>query len=124
MEIKGKKKDRWPVEDSVAELANLADTADVEVVGTMVQRLDRRSKTYLGKGKLQELLALREETDYNVAIFDDELSPAQQSNLEEALQVKVIDRTALILDIFASHAHTREGQLQVYLAQNEYLLPR
>ena len=124
MEIKGKKKDRWPVEDSVAELANLADTADVEVVGTMVQRLDRRSKTYLGKGKLQELLALREETDYNVAIFDDELSPAQQSNLEEALQVKVIDRTALILDIFASHAHTREGQLQVELAQNEYLLPR
>ena len=124
MEIKGKKKDRWPVEDSVAELANLADTADVEVVGTMVQRLDRRSKTYLGKGKLQELLALREENDYNVAIFDDELSPAQQSNLEEALQVKVIDRTALILDIFASHAHTREGQLQVELAQNEYLLPR
>jgi len=94
------------------------------VVGELVQRLDRPSHRYLGKGKLNELVALREETGYNVAIFDDELSPSQQSNLEEALQVKVIDRTALILDIFARRAQTREGQLQVELAQNEYLLPR
>lgn len=115
----------WPIEDSIAELASLADTADVEVVGEMMQRLDRPSPTsYLGRGKLEELVALRGETGYDVAIFDDELSPRQQSNLEEALEVKVIDRTALILDIFARHAHTREGQLQVDLAQSEYLLPR
>ncbi|MFC2000383.1 hypothetical protein ACFLXE_06475 [Chloroflexota bacterium] len=123
VEIKGRK-DRWPIEDSIAELESLAETAGVEVVGTMVQRLDGRSKTYLGKGKLMELKALREQTEYNVAILDDELSPAQQSNLEDALLVKVIDRTALILDIFARRAQTREGQLQVELAQNEYLLPR
>jgi GTP-binding protein HflX len=113
------------MEDSLAELANLADTADVEVVGDLVQRLDRPSRTsYLGKGKVQELVEMRQETGYNVAIFDDELSPQQQRHLEEALQVKVIDRTALILDIFAKHAHTREGQLQVDLAQSQYLLPR
>ena len=115
----------WPIEDSIAELGSLADTADVEVVGEMIQRLDRPSPTsYLGRGKLEELVALRGETGYDVAIFDDELSPRQQSHLEEALQVKVIDRTALILDIFARHARTREGQLQVDLAQSEYLLPR
>ncbi|MBL7209185.1 MAG: GTPase HflX [Dehalococcoidia bacterium] len=123
VEIKGRK-DRWPIEDSLAELASLADTADVEVVGELVQRLDRPSPRYLGKGKLSELVALREETGYDVAIFNDELSPLQQNNLEEALQLKVIDRTALILDIFARRAQTREGQLQVELAQNEYLLPR
>lgn len=118
-------KHRWSIEDSLAELASLADTADVEVVAGLIQRLDRPSgKLYLGKGKLQELVASKEETGYNVAIFDDELSPQQQVNLEEALLVKVIDRTALILDIFARHAHTREGQLQVDLAQSQYLLPR
>jgi len=79
---------------------------------------------YLGKGKLVELLALKDSTNYNVAIFDDELSPLQQRNLEEALQVKVIDRAALILDIFAKRARTREGQLQVELAQHQYLFPR
>jgi len=79
---------------------------------------------YLGKGKLTELLALKDDTNYNVVIFDDELSPLQQRNLEEALQVKVIDRAALILDIFAKRARTREGQLQVELAQHQYLLPR
>jgi GTP-binding protein HflX len=82
------------------------------------------SSHYIGSGKLKELVALKEETDYNVVIFDDELSPRQQGNLEEALQVKIIDRTALILDIFARHAQTKEGQLQVELAQNRYLLPR
>ena len=116
---------RWPIEDSVAELGSLARTADVEVVGDLIQRLDRPSRTsYLGKGKLEELVALKVEAGYNVAIFDDELSPQQQSHLEEALQVKVIDRTALILDIFARRAQTREGQLQVDLAQSQYLLPR
>ncbi len=79
---------------------------------------------YLGKGKLAELLALKDTTNYDVVIFDDELSPRQQRNLEEALQVKVIDRAALILDIFSRRASTREGQLQIELAQHQYLFPR
>jgi len=79
---------------------------------------------YIGKGKLNELIELRESTGADVVIFDDELSPLQQRNLEEALKVKIIDRVALILDIFASHAQTHEGKLQVELAQHEYLLPR
>jgi GTP-binding protein HflX len=117
--------DRWPAEDSLDELAQLAGTAGAEVVGRLVQRLHRASKThYLGKGKLEELVALRVSTGYGVVIFDDELSPLQQRNLEDALEVKVIDRVALILDIFAKRAHTREGQLQVELAQHQYLLPR
>ena len=83
------------------------------------------SKThYLGKGKLDELLSLKDKTNYEVVILDDELSPLQQQNLEQALQVKVIDRAALILDIFAKRARTHEGQLQVELAQHQYLLPR
>jgi GTP-binding protein HflX len=90
----------------------------------MKQRLERPSRTYLGSGKLKELVSLKEETGYNVVIFDDELSPRQQKNLEDALDVKVIDRTALILDIFSKRAQTHEGKLQVELAQNQYLLPR
>ena len=111
--------------DSQAELAQLAGTAGAEVVGRLIQRLPAPSKAhYLGKGKLDELISLKDSVHYNVAIFDDELSPLQQRNLEEALQVKVIDRPALILDIFARRAKTREGQLQVELAQHQYLLPR
>ena len=95
------------------------------MIGKLVQQLPKPSKThYLGKGKLDELLALKNSANYNVAIFDDELSPLQQRNLEEALQVKVIDRAALILDVFAKRARTREGQLQVELAQHQYLFPR
>ncbi len=117
--------DRWRVEDSLAELAQLAGTAGVKVAGELTQRLHTPSKIhYLGKGKLEELLSLKDSTDYNVVIFDDELSPLQQRNLEEILKVKVIDRSALILDIFARRARTREGQLQVELAQHQYLLPR
>jgi GTP-binding protein HflX len=94
-------------------------------VGKIIQRLSVPSKThYIGTGKLNELNALKDSTDFNVAIFDDELSPIQQRNLEEALKVKVIDRAALILDIFARRARTHEGQLQVELAQHQYLLPR
>jgi len=107
------------------ELAQLADTAGADVVGRLIQRLPIPSKThYLGKGKLDELLSLKSSTHYDVIIFDDELSPLQQRNLEDALQVKVIDRPALILDIFARRARTREGQLQVELAQHQYLFPR
>jgi len=95
------------------------------VAGKVIQRLPRASKThYVGKGKLEELISLKESAGYSVVIFDDELSPLQQRNLEDALEVKVIDRAALILDIFAKRAHTREGQLQVELAQHQYLLPR
>jgi GTP-binding protein HflX len=79
---------------------------------------------YLGKGKIEELLALKGKTGYNVVIFDDELTPMQQQNLESALKVKIIDRAALILDIFARRARTHEGRLQVELAQHQYLLPR
>ncbi|MBA7636145.1 GTPase HflX [subsurface metagenome] len=117
--------DRWPVEASLEELTQLAGTAGVGVVGKLTQRLPTPSKThYLGKGKLDELLSLKDSTNYNVAIFDDELSPLQQRNLEDALQVKIIDRATLILDIFAKRARTHEGQLQVELAQHQYLLPR
>ena len=117
--------DSWTAGDSVAELAQLAGTAGVRVVGRLTQRLPSPSRAfYIGKGKLDELVSLKASTGYDVVLFDDELTPLQQRNLEEALQVKVIDRAALILDIFARHAHTREGKLQVELAQHEYLLPR
>ena len=117
--------ERWPVESSMAELALLAKTAGAVVVGRLIQRLPAPSQThYLGKGKIDELLSLKGSVNYDVVIFDDELSPRQQQNLEETLQVKVIDRAALILDIFARRARTREGQLQVELAQHQYLLPR
>ena len=106
-------------------MAQLAGTAGVKVVGKLTQRLPVPSRThYLGKGKLDELLSLKSSANYNVAIFDDELSPLQQRNLEDALQVKIIDRSALILDIFAKRARTREGRLQVELAQHQYLIPR
>jgi GTP-binding protein HflX len=115
----------WSVADSLEELSYLAKTAGSRVVGTLTQRLDMPSSTYyVGKGKIAELINLREPTQYDTVIFDDELSPRQQRNLEEILAVKVIDRTALILDIFARKARTHEGKLQVELAQHQYLLPR
>jgi len=113
------------VEDSIDELAQLANAAGVIVIGRLIQKLVVPSKThYLGKGKLEELRALKDGTDYEVVIFDGELSPLQQRNLEDTLKAKVIDRTALILDIFARRAQTHEGKLQVELAQHQYLLPR
>ena len=114
----------WSVEESLEELALLARTAGAEVVSTISQRLDKHSHRYLGTGKLEELKLLLSEGDCSLAIFDDELTPTQQRNLENALEIKVIDRTALVLDIFSRHASTREGQLQVELAQHQYLLPR
>ena len=124
VDVAGRTTGRWTLDDSLEELANLASTADVEVLGKMKQRLERPSRTYLGSGKLKDLAGLKEETGYDVVIFDDELSPRQQKNLEDVLDVKVIDRTALILDIFSKRAQTHEGKLQVELAQNQYLLPR
>ena len=117
----------WDIEDSLVELGQLARTAGLEVVGQTWQRLDRfNPATLVGTGKVEELMDLRRDLDGDVIIFDDELSPRQLRNLEEQFgdDVKVIDRTGLILDIFAQHARTREGQLQVELAQYEYRLPR
>jgi GTP-binding protein HflX len=119
-------RDRWRGESSLAELALLAKTAGAEVVGSSLQRLDSPNPaTYAGKGKLDEIRALcAAPGGPTMVIFDDELSPSQQANLEDALKVKVLDRATLILDIFAMRARTREGRLQVELAQTEYLLPR
>ena len=106
------------------ELAQLAATAGAEVVASVSQQRSKPTPFYVGEGKLEEIRDLKHELEADVVIFDDELSPTQQRNLEEKLGEKVIDRTALILDIFARHARTREGQLQVELAQHQYLLPR
>src|SRR5215212_3758018 len=109
-----------PLTDSLNELALLSDTSGLEVVGELTQKLDRpHVKTYIGPGKVEELKSLVEETLTQVVIFDDELSPRHQRELQEILgrNVRVLDRTALILDIFAQHAHTSEGMLQVELAQ-------
>ena len=115
----------WDTRDSLNELAALARTAGAEVVGSAIQRLSRpNSALYVGRGRAHEIAALRAELDLDLLIVDDELSPRQQRNLEEVTDLRVIDRTALILDIFAQHARTREGQLQVELAQLEYRLPR
>jgi GTPase len=125
-EIRGNKQ-LLTLEDSLAELALLADTAGVDVVGELTQKLDRpHNVTYIGPGKVEELIALAEETLTDVIIFDDELSPRHQRELQKAIgnTIRLIDRTALILDIFAQHAHTSEGMLQVELAQYEYNLPR
>lgn len=113
------------VEDSLEELAALADTAGLVVEGGTYQRLNSiHPGTLIGSGKVEELQGFRDELAIDVFLFDDELSPRQQRELEKQLTVKVVDRTALILDIFARHARTREGQLQVELAQYEYRLPR
>jgi len=115
------------VEESLDELARLADTAGIDVVGQTMQRFEKpHSATYIGPGKVEEVKALLEELDAGVVIFDDELLPRHQRELEEIFgeEIKVVDRTALILDIFAQHAQTREGKLQVELAQLEYRLPR
>jgi len=114
-----------PIEDSLEELAALADTANVDVVGGTFQRLNKpHPASLIGSGKIEELRNYKTELDIEVFIFDDELSPRQQRVLEKELDVKVVDRTALILDVFAQHARTKEGQLQVELAQLEYRLPR
>ncbi|MGB3905118.1 MAG: GTPase HflX [Anaerolineae bacterium] len=120
-----RKRELWRAEDSVEELAQLARTAGIEVLGSTIQRLQAPNPaTFVGSGKVEELQAWGRELEYDVLLFDDELRPRQQRNLEEELDVKVVDRTALILDIFARHARTKEGRLQVELAQYEYRLPR
>jgi len=116
---------RWDIEDSLGELRQLAATAGAQVVGTVVQRLDKPTAPYyIGKGKAEEIARECEEKEVTSIIFDDELSPAQGRNLEELMARKVLDRTQLILDIFAQRARTKEGRLQIELAQLQYLLPR
>lgn len=117
----------WPIDRSLDELERLAHTAGAEAVAKLTQRLDKPiPKSFIGSGKVEELVRMVHSLDIDVVIFDDELSPSQQSYLEKAVgePVKIIDRTALILDIFGLHAKTREGRLQVQLAQLQYLLPR
>jgi GTP-binding protein HflX len=113
------------VEEQMLELGELARTAGVAVVGTETQRRQHPDPAlFIGKGKAEELHALKHESDFNLLVFNEELSPRQQRNLEKKLEVKVIDRTELILDIFAQRARTKEGRLQVESAQLHHLLPR
>lgn len=115
----------WSAEDSLQELALLADTAGLDVVGQIYQKIHHPfPKYFIGPGKVHEVAALMLQVQADLVIFDDELSPSQTRNLEKELNIGVLDRTALILDIFAQHARTHEGRLQVELAQYEYLLPR
>ena len=119
--------DSWPVESSLEELKRLVDTVGAEVVAVTTQRLaSPNPRTFIGSGKAEEVAEMCRAFEADVVVFDDELSPSQQANLEKVVDrdVKIIDRTALILDIFALHATTKEGRLQVRLAQNEYLYPR
>ncbi|AZV65784.1 MULTISPECIES: GTPase HflX [Bacillus] len=110
---------------SMEELTNLAEACDVEVIGQVTQNLQRVNPShYIGKGKIEEVAAYVKEIDANMVIFNDELSPSQIRNLEEDLDCKVIDRTILILDIFAQRAKTKEAQLQVEVAHLQYMMPR
>jgi GTP-binding protein HflX len=117
----------WPLEESLAELERLADTAGAAIVGTVTQKMHSPdTRTFVGKGKAEEIAELARERSATAVVFDDDLTPSQQANLEDVFgrDVRVLDRTALILDIFAMHAVSREGKLQVDLAQLEYVLPR
>ena len=116
---------RWPIARSLAELAALAETAGASVVGSTSQRRTAPDPVwYFGKGRAKELLDEKAASGFNLLIVDDELRPNQQRSLEELLDCKVLDRSALIIDIFARHARTKEGRLQVELAALEYHLPR
>ncbi len=121
------KNQEWPLDLSLAELERLAETDGAQTVFTLTQKLTRPvSATFIGSGKVEEMIGFAQRMDVDVIIFDDELTPSQQANLEKAVgkNIKIIDRTALILDIFGQHATTREGKLQVQLAQLQYLYPR
>jgi GTP-binding protein HflX len=116
---------KWDLRDSLDELAELANSAGAEVVDTVTQKLDKPTAPYyIGKGKAESLRPALQDRQVTSVIFNDELSPAQGRNLENLLSRKVLDRTQLILDIFAQRARSREGRLQIELAQLQYLLPR
>ena len=116
--------ENWDMDDRVEEIVNLAESANSEVSGITFQKLKKPVRTYLGSGKLSETKKQIIKDKADLIIVDDELSPNQQRYLEDLFKIKVVDRTALILDIFANRAKSREGRLQVSLAQSEYLLPR
>lgn len=118
---------KWSLDSSLAELERLADTAGADTIAKTTQKLESPNpRTFVGTGKAEEIAQLARSYAADLVIFDDELTPSQQSNLEKTVDksVKIIDRTALILDIFALHASSKEGRLQVRLAQNQYLYPR
>lgn len=120
-----KDRSRWDVHDSLAELAELATTAGGVVVAEGIQKLEKpQAATFIGPGKAEEFARECRENQIDTVIFDDDLSPGQNRNLEKIFEIKVLDRTALILDIFAQRARTREGKLQIDLAQLQRLLPR
>jgi GTP-binding protein HflX len=115
----------FSAEESLAELRTLAGSAGAEIAGEFLQRRDRPDPaTLIGKGKLEEIAGAAASVSANLLLFDHDLTASQQRNVEKVVNIRVIDRTQLILDIFAAHARTREGQLQVELAQLEYMLPR
>lgn len=115
----------FDAEASMAELYDLAESAGAEVVGSVIQKLERPvSATYLGTGRLQEITELCQTQELDLIIADSELTPTQIRNIEEATDIRVIDRTMLILDIFALRANSKEGKLQVEIAQLKYMLPR
>ncbi|MDO8885404.1 GTPase HflX [Candidatus Oleimmundimicrobium sp.] len=115
----------WEIEDSIRELEQLSATARAKVVGKLIQQREKpHPKTYIGIGKAKEIANLSKKLGATSIIFNNNLTPSQQGNLEEIINLKIIDRTALILDIFARHAHSNEGKLQVELAQLNYRLPR
>jgi GTP-binding protein HflX len=117
--------DRAALRDSLAELGELTETAGGEVVDTGIQKMESLSPaTFIGKGKAEEFADFCRRNDVDTVIFDDDLSPAQCRNLEKIFECKILDRTSLILDIFAQRARTREGKLQIELAQLQHLLPR
>ena len=125
MGLELKSRSSWEVKDSLDELAELTATAGGEVIGNGTQRLEAPvAGTFIGPGKADELAQFCRKQDIDTVIFDDNLSPAQSRNLETVFNCKVLDRTSLILDIFARRARTREGKLQIELAQLQYLLPR
>lgn len=121
----GRNNSLWTVDDSLEELKQLADTAGATVIKKFIQKRPKPDPAFfIGRGKVQELALYAQQENIDLCIFDDELSPAQQRNIESVMGIRILDRTALILDIFAQRARTNEGKLQVELAQLQYTLPR
>lgn len=121
----GRNDSLWTVDDSLEELKQLADTAGATVIKKFIQKRPKPDPAFfIGRGKVQELALYAQQENVDLCIFDDELSPAQQRNIESVMGIRILDRTALILDIFAQRARTNEGKLQVELAQLQYTLPR
>lgn len=121
----GRNDSLWTVDDSLEELKQLADTAGATVITKFIQKRPKPDPAFfIGRGKVQELALYAQQENIDLCIFDDELSPAQQRNIESVMGIRILDRTALILDIFAQRARTNEGKLQVELAQLQYTLPR